>query len=183
MDPKDLLGATGIKICDLGVLILLEFWLLWHYRKDFYGKICLTSLWVKTSKTQKPFISYRPYSGDLLILMPRIRILHFPSPELAGLSKKSKRKLNSLCSDSRHYIIATHWYLEANGPLFQYFCLLPNIYRQTDLKIITSVYWLIFRSKWTHIFLFLLDISDLQINSTRKSKWKQEIFKSVLPFC
>ena len=44
--------------------------------------------------SRKPIVSYRPYWGDLLILMPRIRILHFPGPELAGLSKKSKRKLN-----------------------------------------------------------------------------------------
>ena len=72
----------------------LEFLLLWHFRKVFYGKIYLTALRVKMRTSRKPIVSYRPYSGDLLILMPRIRILHFPGPELAGLSKKSKRKLN-----------------------------------------------------------------------------------------
>ena len=127
MDPKDLLGATGIKICDLGVLILLEFWLLWHYRKDFYGKICLTSLWVKTSKTQKPFISYRPYSGDLLILMPRIRILHFLGPEsdidiyykiahCHPLIWKVKTRNLQIWWTPISILLSSAWYLQVAGP-------------------------------------------------------------------
>ena len=43
--------------------------------------------------SRKPIISYRPYSGYLLILMPRIRILYFPGPELACLCKKIKKKI------------------------------------------------------------------------------------------
>ena len=91
---RDLLEAQNVKNRHLWVLISLEFLLLWHFRKVFYGKIYLTALRVKMPTSRKPIVSYRPYSGDLLILMPRIRILHFPGPELAGLSKKSKRKFN-----------------------------------------------------------------------------------------
>ena len=61
--------------------------------QNFYWKTHITALSVKTRKIQKPIISQRPYLGVLLILMPRFQILHFPGPEMAGLSKKLNSKL------------------------------------------------------------------------------------------
>ena len=60
---------------------------------DFYRKIHIPALSVKTSKTQDLIISQKPHFWILLILMPRFQILQLPGAEIARLSKKLNSKL------------------------------------------------------------------------------------------
>ena len=43
-------------------------------------------------KSLKPFLSYAPYWGYLLILMSRFQILQFPGPEMTSFPKKCKKR-------------------------------------------------------------------------------------------
>ena len=131
----------------------LEFLLLWHFRKVFYGKIYLTALRVKMPTSRKPIVSYRPYSGDLLILMPRIRILHFLGPEsdidifykiahCHPLIWKVKTRNLQICT-------VDIWPEKLKNVKREILCPEPNNKWLNCTQLILQNCSLIFRSKWT----------------------------------
>ena len=73
---------------------------------DFYWKIHIPALSVKTSKTQDLIISQKPHFWILLILMPRFQILQFPGAEIARLSKKLNSKLGFSKKNSNFVILS-----------------------------------------------------------------------------